>query len=108
MDDYLWWKNGVIYQVYPRSFQDSNGDGIGDLPGIIKRVPYLAETLGIEAVWLSPFYPSPMRDMGYDVSNYVDVDPVFGTLADFDRLVTELPQARLEHHHRYGAQSQLQ
>ncbi len=81
-----WWKGAVTYQVYPRSFQDSNGDGVGDLPGLVKRLPYLAD-LGVDAVWLSPFFRSPMRDMGYDVSDYTDVDPVFGTLADFDALV---------------------
>lgn len=81
-----WWKGAVTYQVYPRSFQDSNGDGVGDLPGITRRLPYLAD-LGVDAVWLSPFFKSPMKDMGYDVSDYRDVDPVFGTLADFDALV---------------------
>jgi alpha-glucosidase len=81
-----WWKRGVIYQVYPRSFQDANGDGIGDLPGIARRLDYLA-WLGVDAVWISPFYPSPMADFGYDVADYCDVDPVFGTLADFDALV---------------------
>jgi alpha-glucosidase len=81
-----WWRGAVTYQVYPRSFQDDNGDGVGDLPGITRRLPYLAE-LGVEAVWLSPFFSSPMKDMGYDVSDYCDVDPVFGTLADFDALV---------------------
>lgn len=86
----LWWKHGVIYQIYPRSFQDSNGDGVGDLPGILARVPYLSDVLGVEAIWLSPFYPSPMKDFGYDVADYTGVDPVFGTLADFDRLVTAL------------------
>ncbi|MBK8022716.1 MAG: DUF3459 domain-containing protein [Chloroflexi bacterium] len=84
----LWWQTGVIYQVYPRSFQDSNGDGIGDLNGVIQRLDYL-HALGIDALWLSPFYPSPMADFGYDVADYVDVDPIFGTLADFDRLVSE-------------------
>ncbi len=82
-----WWKGAVTYQVYPRSFQDSNGDGIGDLPGITRRLPYLAD-LGVDAVWLSPFFRSPMRDMGYDVSDYIDVDPSFGSLADFDALIT--------------------
>ncbi len=81
-----WWRGAVTYQVYPRSFQDTNGDGVGDLPGITRRLPYLAE-LGVDAVWLSPFFRSPMADMGYDVSDYRDVDPVFGTLADFDALV---------------------
>ena len=79
------WDNAVVYQVYPRSFQDSNGDGIGDLPGIESRLDHLA-WLGVDALWLSPFYPSPMSDFGYDVADYTDVDPVFGTLADFDSL----------------------
>jgi alpha-glucosidase len=83
----LWWRKGVVYQVYPRSFKDAGGDGIGDLPGVIEKLDYLAGTLGIDAVWLSPFYPSPMADFGYDVSNYRDVHPMFGTLADFDALV---------------------
>ncbi|MGE0118355.1 MAG: alpha-amylase family glycosyl hydrolase [Dongiaceae bacterium] len=87
--DRPWWQSAVIYQIYPRSFQDSDGDGIGDLRGIIERVEYLA-WLGIDAVWISPFYPSPMADFGYDISNYVDIDPIFGTLADFDRLVAAL------------------
>jgi alpha-glucosidase len=81
-----WWRGSVVYQVYPRSFQDDNGDGIGDLAGITRRLPYLAD-LGVDAVWLSPFFRSPMADMGYDVSDYTDVDPVFGTLADFDLLI---------------------
>ena len=85
----LWWRDGVIYQVYPRSFQDSNGDGVGDLEGIRSRLGYLEE-LGVDAVWVSPFYPSPMADFGYDVANYTDVDPTFGTLADFDRLTAEV------------------
>lgn len=83
-----WWQSGVIYQIYPRSFQDSNGDGIGDLPGITRRLGYLAE-LGADAIWISPIYPSPMADFGYDVSDYSDVDPRFGTLADFDDLLTQ-------------------
>jgi alpha-glucosidase len=81
-----WWKGSVTYQVYPRSFQDSNGDGIGDLPGITARLSHIAD-LGADAVWLSPVFRSPMADMGYDVSDYCDIDPVFGTLADFDALV---------------------
>ena len=84
-----WWQHGVIYQVYPRSFQDSDGDGVGDLPGILARLDYL-EWLGVDAIWLSPIYPSPMADFGYDISNYTDIEPVFGTLADFDRLAKEL------------------
>ena len=83
-----WWKNAVIYQIYPRSFQDSNGDGIGDLAGIIPRLGYL-ESLGIDAIWLSPVYRSPQDDNGYDISDYCDIDPMFGTLADMDNLITE-------------------
>ncbi|CAN5805356.1 hypothetical protein BH23ACT11_BH23ACT11_27870 [soil metagenome] len=83
-----WWQRGVVYQIYPRSFQDSNGDGIGDLPGIIARLGYL-QWLGVDAVWISPFYPSPMTDFGYDVSNYTDIHPMFGTLEEFDELVKE-------------------
>ncbi|MCB2223237.1 MAG: DUF3459 domain-containing protein [Actinobacteria bacterium] len=81
-----WWQAGVIYQIYPRSFRDADGDGVGDLAGIAERAPYLADTLGVDAVWVSPFYPSPMDDFGYDVSDYCGVDPLFGTLEDFDRM----------------------
>ncbi|MDS9467714.1 alpha-glucosidase family protein [Paracoccus sp. MBLB3053] len=81
-----WWRDAVIYQIYPRSFQDSDGDGIGDLPGITRRLDHVA-ALGADAIWLSPIFTSPMKDMGYDVSNYTDIDPLFGTLADFDALV---------------------
>ena len=81
-----WWKGASIYQIYPRSFVDSNGDGIGDLPGITSRLDYVA-SLGVGAIWLSPFFPSPMRDFGYDISDYRNVDKIFGTLADFDALV---------------------
>ncbi|MBK5107953.1 MAG: glucohydrolase, partial [Anaerolineales bacterium] len=76
--DFQWWQRGVIYQIYPRSFMDANGDGVGDLRGIIQRLDYLSDTLGVEAVWLSPFYPSPMADFGYDVADYTNVDPMFG------------------------------
>jgi alpha-glucosidase len=82
----LWWQAGVVYQIYPRSFADSNADGIGDLPGITGKLEYLV-SLGVDAIWLSPFYPSPMADFGYDVADYQDVDPIFGTLVDFDHLV---------------------
>jgi alpha-glucosidase len=85
-NDEPWWAGAVVYQVYPRSFADSGGDGIGDLPGLISRLGYLAE-LGVDAIWLTPFYPSPLHDGGYDVSDYTDVDPRLGTLADFDELV---------------------
>jgi len=81
-----WWRGAAIYQIYPRSFQDSNGDGVGDLPGITARMDYIA-ALGVDAIWISPFYPSPMRDFGYDVSDYCGVDPMFGTLDDFDALL---------------------
>jgi oligo-1,6-glucosidase len=84
-----WWRSAVVYQIYPRSFADSNGDGVGDLKGITAKVDYLAE-LGVDVVWLSPIYPSPQDDNGYDISNYQEIDPVFGTLADFDELLAAL------------------
>lgn len=96
IEDYLWWQRGVIYQIYPRSFMDASGDGIGDLRGIIQRVDYLADTLGVDAVWLSPFYPSPMADFGYDVADYTGIDPVFGSLEEFDELVAKIHQKQLK------------
>jgi alpha-glucosidase len=90
-----WWEQGVIYQIYPRSFQDSDGNGIGDLPGIEQRLDYLVE-LGIDAIWISPFYPSPMADFGYDVADYLDIDPRFGTLSDFDRLLAKAHARRIK------------
>src|SRR3954466_12167870 len=81
-----WWRHGIFYQVYPRSFQDTDGDGVGDLRGIIERLPYL-KSLGIDAVWLSPIFPSPMADFGYDVADYTGIDPLFGGMDDFDALV---------------------
>jgi alpha-glucosidase len=88
-----WWRGAVVLQVYPRSFQDSDGDGVGDLPGILARLDHINDgserSLGVDAIWLSPFYPSPLADFGYDVADYTDVDPAFGTLADFDRLLAE-------------------
>ena len=84
-----WWRGAAIYQIYPRSFADSNGDGIGDLPGVTAHLDHVA-SLGVDAIWLSPFFTSPMRDFGYDVADYCDVDPVFGTLADFDQLVEKV------------------
>ena len=86
-----WWQTGVVYQIYPRSFADANGDGVGDLAGIIEHLDHLngrPGSLGVDAIWLSPIYPSPDFDFGYDVADYVGIDPRFGTLADFERLVT--------------------
>jgi len=89
-----WWKNAVIYEIYPRSYQDSNGDGVGDLNGITQRLDYL-KTLGVDAIWLSPIYPSPQVDFGYDISDYENIDPQYGTLQDFDRLVAEAKQRNI-------------
>jgi alpha-glucosidase len=89
MSGTLWWQRGIIYQIYPRSYQDSNGDGIGDLGGIRRRLDHLA-WLGVDAVWISPIYPSPMADFGYDIADYCDIAPIFGTLADFDRLIADI------------------
>jgi len=83
---YTWWQKGIVYQIYPRSYQDSNGDGVGDLRGIIQRLDYV-KSLNVNAIWLSPIYPSPMHDFGYDVADYVGIHPVFGTMDDFDRLL---------------------
>lgn len=97
-NQYRWWQKGIIYQIYPRSYQDSNADGIGDLPGITRRLGYL-QSLGVEAIWISPMYPSPMYDFGYDVADYRDINPLFGTMADFDHLLAET--------HRYGLKLML-
>jgi alpha-glucosidase len=86
MDKPLWWQTATIYQIYPRSFQDSNGDGVGDLRGITRRLDHLTE-LGVDAIWISPIFRSPMADFGYDISDYTDIDPLFGTMADFDALL---------------------
>ena len=93
--DAQWWRGAAIYQIYPRSFMDSNGDGIGDLPGITSRLEHVAD-LGVDAIWVSPFFTSPMKDFGYDVSDYCDVDPIFGTLADFDALVARAHELGLK------------
>ena len=93
--DTEWWRGSVTYQVYPRSFQDTTGNGIGDLPGITARLDHVA-SLGVDAVWLSPIFPSPMADMGYDVADYTDIDPLFGTLADFDALVARAHELGLK------------
>ncbi|MHC1784646.1 MAG: alpha-amylase family glycosyl hydrolase [Anaerolineaceae bacterium] len=92
----LWWQTGVIYQIYPRSFQDSNLDGIGDLKGILSRIDYFNETLKVDAIWLSPFYPSPQADFGYDVSNYTDVDPIYGSLNEFMELIQAMHRRNLK------------
>src|SRR3982750_2235963 len=84
-----WWQQGVVYQVYPRSFRDPGGDGVGALPGVLERLDSLSKTLGVDAIWLSPFYPSPMADFGYDITDYCDVDPLFGNLEDFRELLRE-------------------
>ena len=88
-EDFRWWERGIIYQIYPRSFKDGNGDGIGDLCGIREKLNYL-QWVGVDAVWISPIFPSPMADFGYDVSNYTDIDPIFGTLAEFDTLLADV------------------
>jgi len=93
-NDSAWWRGAVIYQIYPRSFFDSNGDGVGDLPGIERHLDHVAR-LGADAIWISPFFKSPMKDFGYDVEDYRDVDPIFGTLADFDRLLARAHQLGL-------------
>jgi alpha-glucosidase len=95
MHDLAWWQSAVIYEVYPRSFQDSNGDGIGDLDGIIQRLDYLVK-LGVDAIWVAPIYRSPMADFGYDVADYCSVDPIFGTMQDFDRLLKEAHRRHLK------------
>src|ERR671932_586873 len=84
-----WWRDAVVYQIYPRSFADSNGDGMGDLPGITAKLDYLV-ALGVDVVWLSPVYRSPQDDNGYDISDYTDVDPLFGTLEELDDLIAQL------------------
>lgn len=91
-----WWQTGVIYQIYPRSFRDTTGNGIGDLFGIISQLDYLSGRLGVDAIWLSPFYPSPMADFGYDVADYTDVDPLFGDLPTFDELLTQAHHRNLK------------
>ena len=87
-EDSNWWRHAVIYEIYPRSFGDSNGDGIGDLNGITEHLDYLKD-LGVDAIWITPFYPSPQVDFGYDISDYEAIDPQFGTMADFDHLMAE-------------------
>ena len=95
MQEFAWWQHSVIYEIYPRSFQDSSGDGVGDLNGILERLDYLVH-LGIDAVWISPIYPSPMADFGYDVADYCGIDPLFGTMEEFDRLLAEVHRSGLK------------
>ena len=94
MSELEWWETAVIYQIYPRSFQDSNGDGIGDLPGITRRLDYIAG-LGVDVVWISPFFASPQKDFGYDVSDYCAINPEYGTLDDFDHLIERVHERGL-------------
>ena len=96
MSDWTWWRDGVVYQIYPRSFQDANGDGVGDLEGIRRRLDHLA-WLGVDAIWLSPIYPSPMADFGYDVADFTGIHPLFGTLEEF---VEQLTWSQLEQHQK--------
>src|SRR6478609_9044872 len=95
MAERTWWKRGIVYQIYPRSFQDTNGDGTGDLNGIRRRLDHLV-WLGVDALWISPIYPSPMADGGYDVADYRDIDPLFGSLGDFDALVADAHERGLK------------
>ena len=90
-----WWRGAAIYQIYSRSFMDANGDGIGDLPGITRRLDHVA-SLGVDAIWISPFFTSPMKDFGYDVADYCDVDPIFGTIDDYDALVARAHELGLK------------
>src|SRR3954451_4802120 len=94
-EGHQWWQHAVFYEIYPRSFADSNRDGTGDLNGITGRLDYL-KTLGVDAIWLTPFFPSPQIDFGYDVSDYENIDPQYGTLADFDRLIAEAHKRRIK------------
>ena len=94
-DGHAWWQHAVFYEVYPRSFADSNGDGVGDLNGITSKLGYL-HNLGVDAIWITPCFPSPQVDFGYDVSDYQAIDPMYGTLADFDRLVAEAKKRNIK------------
>ncbi len=95
MSDRVWWKEAIVYQIYPRSFKDSNGDGVGDLQGIISKLDYI-QSLGVDAVWLNPIYKSPNDDGGYDISDYYSIQPEFGSMQDFDELLAGLHQRGLK------------
>ncbi len=101
-----WWQNGVFYEIYPRSFADSNNDGVGDLNGITSKLDYLKD-LGVDAIWITPCFPSPQVDFGYDVSDYLNIDPMYGTLADFDKLASEAQEAQHPYHSRFRGESHL-
>ena len=103
-EGHQWWQHAVFYELYPRSFADSNNDGIGDLNGITSKLDYLKD-LGVDAIWISPCFPSPQVDFGYDVSDYENIDPMYGTLADFDRLAGRGQEARHSDHHRLRHES---
>ncbi|MDT0649007.1 alpha-amylase family glycosyl hydrolase [Autumnicola edwardsiae] len=94
-ENYKWWQKEIVYQIYPRSYKDNSGDGIGDLPGIIEKLDYIKD-LGIKVIWISPIYPSPMADFGYDVSDYTGIHPMFGTMEDFDRLLDEIHKRNMK------------
>lgn len=94
-NDIHWWQNGVIYQIYPRSFQDSTGNGMGDINGITRRLDYL-QWLGVSAIWLTPIYSSPQVDNGYDVADYYDIDPLFGTMEDFENLIAAAHERQIK------------
>lgn len=96
-----WWKKNIVYQIYPRSFNDTNCDGIGDIPGIIEKLDYLRD-LGIGIIWLSPVYKSPNEDNGYDISDYMDINPEYGTIKDMDRLITEAKKKKYPHNNGFG------
>ena len=101
-----WWRDAVVYQVYVRSFADANGDGIGDLAGVLERLPYLRD-LGVDAIWFNPWYPSPMADSGYDISDYRAIDPAFGTLGEAERLIGEARARRLPRSRSVGVPARL-
>ena len=92
-----WWHDKIVYQIYPKSFKDSNNDGIGDIPGIISKLDYLKD-LGVDIIWITPFFSSPMVDNGYDVSDFCNINPLFGTMEDMDRLIEECNKRKMTHY----------